>query len=112
MPASIKNARFYLGLASFIVTDRRIASANKLLRFYCDNLMGKMTLQRLQDDDQSFVVYGIAESLAAYDANIREGKATPDQLVNFRMQITIASPVLLEASLPGHDFPGFSDVSP
>jgi hypothetical protein len=109
-PVTINDTRFYLDLISFVITCGNTASATNLLRFYCDNLLGKIILQKLQETDQIFVVCGIAETLATCDAN-QESNSTPSVLASLQMQIMNALPVLLEASLPRFDFLAFLTFS-
>jgi hypothetical protein len=99
-PSSLKDARFYLDLAAFLVTERRVASAADLLRFYYQdsNLTSKMVLERLPVDDQIFVIVNIAEALASLDdKKERQFDSTPEQIETLRYQAVVTSPVLLEA---------------
>jgi hypothetical protein len=94
----LKDTRFYLDLASFLVTEKKVAPAADLLRFYLheSNLTRKMTLERLNIDDQTFVVVNIAEALASLDNSRGQTGSAPEQLETLRNQVVDASPVLLD----------------
>jgi hypothetical protein len=97
-PITIKDTRFYLDLAAFVVTRPPTTSATTLLQFYCDYLLNNATLQKLYEDDQLSVVYGAADTLVTCNADIRERNVTPDEFPNLQLQVMKFLPTLLEAS--------------
>ncbi|KAI0829746.1 hypothetical protein BC628DRAFT_1477435 [Trametes gibbosa] len=62
---SLRHARHYLDLASFVTLDARLAHPSPLLRFYYSNLTPKLVLGRLAERDQAFVLCNVADIVAA-----------------------------------------------
>jgi hypothetical protein len=97
-PSSFNNMRSYLNLATFLVSEEQAAPPNDLLRFYCITLTGKMTLQKFFPEDQLFIIYNTAKTLATCeDANgMCRDDAALEELPTLRKQIVDACPILLE----------------
>jgi len=116
-PASLETTRHYLDLAAFVVIEKRIAPPIDLLRFYYTSLAGKMTLQRLSIDDQTWVICSMAETLAACDQDPKNHDGP--QLSALRRQVIDACPILFEVcclpalsiSLPHSNDSDFSDYA-
>ncbi|KAH9859015.1 hypothetical protein C2E23DRAFT_880401 [Lenzites betulinus] len=62
---TLRHARHYLDLASFIAVDARLAHPSHLLRFYYSNLTPKLVLGRLPEDDQAYVFRNVAAIFTA-----------------------------------------------
>ena len=76
--SSLKNSRAYLDLALFIAADKRLAPPSQVLRFYYASLAPKLVLGRLSEEDQSYVIEGIARMLViTEDAGSRTPPTAP-----------------------------------
>ncbi|KAI0633478.1 hypothetical protein C8Q77DRAFT_1057679 [Trametes polyzona] len=64
---TLDHTRPYLDLASFITIDSRLTQPYQLLRFYYTNLTPKLVLARLPENDQAFVLRGVARVFAVCD---------------------------------------------
>lgn len=93
-------SRYFLNLASFIVVDKMLASPAHFLRFYCTNLATKMTLQKLSEDAQIFVIFAIAAiSDICEDKPLQGSGPSEEELISVRKQIVDTAAVLLQVCL-------------
>ncbi len=62
--SSLPRTRCYLDLATMVAVDKQVAHPSHLLRFFCVNLLSKITLARLTEDLQVYVLSNTAELLS------------------------------------------------
>lgn len=91
-PAELTTTRPYLELAGFIVLESKTAFSCDLLQYYCNSLIGKMFLQKLEVDDRLWVIYNLADVFASCKENSENDK----QFMLLRSRIVEACPFLLE----------------
>jgi len=91
-PAELTTARPYLQLAGFIVLESKTAFSCDLLQYYCNTLIGKMFLQKLEVDDRLWVIHNLADVLAF----CKEYPENDERFMPLRSRIVEACPFLLE----------------
>ena len=64
---SLNGSRPYLDLALFLVVDKHLAHASHLLRFYYASLTPRPILSRFVEEDQAYVIDGLARALSTFE---------------------------------------------
>ncbi|OSX65813.1 hypothetical protein POSPLADRAFT_1043402 [Postia placenta MAD-698-R-SB12] len=86
--SSMQQTRHYLSLASHIVIEKRVTQPAPLLRFYFTSLSSKITLLRLDEDAQIFVLSQIADLINSYEERSSQGTGqSPTEDALLRKQI-------------------------
>jgi len=88
----------YLELSARVSIGKGISEPIHLMRFYCESLLGKMTLQKLARDAQLFVFVHVAEVLEACRKSYmgRTELLFADEFMSLRRQTVEAASVLLQ----------------
>ncbi|EDR11444.1 uncharacterized protein LACBIDRAFT_313616 [Laccaria bicolor S238N-H82] len=94
-PAELTTARPYLQLAGFIVLESKTAFSCDLLQYYCNSLIGKIFLQKLEVDDRLWVIHNLADVLAF----CKENPENDERFMLLKSRIVEACPFLLETLL-------------
>ncbi|RDB16769.1 Apoptosis inhibitor 5 [Hypsizygus marmoreus] len=93
---SLHSALLLLDLAAFVVVEKQAAPPIQLLRFYCNSLSSKITLQKFSKEDQPSMICNFAEALVATSKDVQpKDDGTPLDVLN--KQIVDACPLLLES---------------
>ena len=93
--SSLRRTRGYLDLAYLVAVDKQVAHPSQLLRFYCANLVSKITLARLNEDLQVYVLTSITEILSACEDRGPAPGFLPGPASSLRNQVVAACPSLL-----------------
>ncbi|KAF5355055.1 hypothetical protein D9756_005246 [Leucocoprinus leucothites] len=88
---SLSKTRQILQICVHITCDLQAAPAVDLLQFFCASLIGKITLQKMQVNDQQWVVSTLARILGTAERQPRNPRLLP-----LRRTIADACPYLLE----------------
>lgn len=98
--SSMQQTRHYLSLASHIVIEKRVTQPAPLLRFYFTSLSSKITLLRLDEDAQIFVLSQIADLINSYEERSSQGTGqSPTEDALLRKQIPDVCVLLLQVRL-------------
>ena len=85
----------YLELAAYVSVESGVSEPIHLMRFYCECLVGKITLQKLARGTQLFIFIHLTQVLEAC-RNAYTGRTFVDEYTSMRRQIVDAASVLLE----------------
>ena len=97
--SSLPQTRGYLDLACLVSVDKQVAHPSQFLRFFCAHLVSKITLARLTEDLQVYVLLNIAESLSACgESGSITSKFSLEDYSLLRNQVIAACPSLLSVS--------------
>ncbi|KAH8107682.1 hypothetical protein BXZ70DRAFT_884990 [Cristinia sonorae] len=91
----VPNTSYFLGLASFISVEKRVAKPDILLRFYCTSVVSRVILMRLPEVAKASILSGIADSLIACDEITRSGDFSKEEMTKLRKQVVDTCVVLL-----------------
>ena len=87
-----RSSDLYLQLAGFIVLESKTAFSCDLLQYYCNSLIGKIFLQKLEVNDRLWVIHNLADVLAF----CKETPENDERFMPLRSRIVEACPFLLE----------------
>ncbi|KAI0784717.1 hypothetical protein C8Q75DRAFT_724050 [Abortiporus biennis] len=96
-PSPLPQTLPLLNLASYIALEKRVAYPVPLLRFYCSNLISKMTFIRLTEETQNAILDGVGGVLEGCEKKEVVEMDTNKELPILRKQVVEASSVLLSS---------------